>query len=198
MINQSSILKKWGQLSSSQQSKVLNALSQNHLSGIPQIDQYLLNNSSSDILNILGQQTGGRQLTPAEIQLRDEGKLTPQQVAKILNEPVTKTTAPTQTVTRTTAPTQTVTRTTAPTQNTMELIRQLTEKMNLLKTQKSSIEKQMSDCDNKLKELTTKFGQSEQQNKDLRTQMETMSKSTGSFEKERSAINEALRKLLAE
>jgi hypothetical protein len=59
MINQQKLSKHWNSLSSVQKNSVMESLSKNQLSGVPQIDQFLLNNSTKDLLKSLVSQFGG-------------------------------------------------------------------------------------------------------------------------------------------
>lgn len=59
MIHQVKLSKHWNSLTSVQKNQVMKSLSRNQLSGIPQIDQFLLNNSCGEVLKNLRIQRGG-------------------------------------------------------------------------------------------------------------------------------------------
>jgi len=59
MIHQVKLSKHWNSLTSVQKNQVMKSLSRNQLSGIPQMDQFLLNNSCGEVLKNLRIQRGG-------------------------------------------------------------------------------------------------------------------------------------------
>jgi len=169
MVNHNSILRKWGKLSSSQQSRVMKSLSRNQLSGIPEIDQELLSNSSSSIINLLGSQTGGRNLTKEELDMRDKGMMSPSKVAQILNE----------------SPAH---QPFVPQPQTLSLLKDIQNKMNVLKQSKLNFENQLNECNDKFNKLSSAHTQTrtllqnaENQNKELKNTLDKMKMSTTNF-----------------